>query len=117
VRMRGGGVEQQHARQRWERRDVIAAVFVCATLSIAYVVEDVGFIAAVSGAIVSGSIIWIFPTIMHMRTIAIQRHQCSGWDGGTRAVQAARQWWSSFAICVMGGAMLVLGLANIFGML
>jgi hypothetical protein len=48
-------------RARDCRKDAITVLFVLTTLGIAFKVEDVGFIAELSGALVSGSIIWIFP--------------------------------------------------------
>lgn len=99
------------------RKDAITVLFVLTTLGIAFKVEDVGFIAELSGALVSGSIIWIFPPIMHMRTLSIQAQMGDGQDGGDMKGQRARQWWCSCVISVMGVSLVILGLANVFGLL
>ena len=121
------------AYRRQGLKDALAVMLVAVNLVIALNLQDLGFLCAITGSVISGVIIFIFPPIFHMRVLsmravgrgkelarargiqALSGDSAAGpgpsrdeavWTGGELAL-----WWSSCAIACLGTTLCVLGAA------
>ena len=57
---------------RQARKDKLAIAIVACNLALASFMTNIGFIAAFSGAVVSGVIIFVYPPLFHMRVLEMR---------------------------------------------
>jgi len=127
-------VTEAELRRRQGIKDALAVVLVLFNLSIGLSLEDLGFLCAFAGSVVSGVLIFVFPPIFHLRVLSM-RAQARGLEaasskprqnrgnavgsGGALGATGApvwasgekAWWWSSCCIASVGSVLCVLGAA------
>jgi amino acid permease len=100
-------------------KDALAMVLVSFNMCMGLSIEDLGFLCAFAGSVISGVIIFVFPPIFHMRVLSLRAARCRERGGGSAAwaPQERALWWGSAAIGALGVALCLAGAAVNFEVL